>query len=113
MASELPCDTDLSLVEIWKNYLDVWVDPPHRVISWLNLLRTIDVNSDVEKVYQVSNEQEIQSSDAHKTVEKHDVNPKVLLFRPRNHRIELEDRFEKEHYSSSHEPMSRLSIQCN
>ena len=87
MASELPSDTDLSVVEIWKNYLDVWVEPPHRVISWLNLLSTIDVNSDVGKVYKVSNEQKILSGDAHKTTEKHDFHPKILLFRLRNHRI--------------------------
>ena len=49
MASTATSNDKSSLTEMWKNYFGIWISPPGRVISWLNLLAVTDGQSENEK----------------------------------------------------------------
>ena len=54
----------LSLTDVWKNYFGVWISPPDRIISWLNL-------------------NEIKGSSNNQIdINKHPYSPKLLFLRP-------------------------------
>merc|ERR1712018_668073 len=37
MEHTIASNGSLSLTDVWKNYYGVWISPPDRIISWLNL----------------------------------------------------------------------------
>ena len=37
MEHTMSTNDSLSLTDVWKNYFGVWISPPDRIISWLNL----------------------------------------------------------------------------
>ena len=57
-----------SLTEMWRNYFGVWISPPDRVISWLNL-------SELSYIHENKRGKQLQSHGHHS---------KLLLLRPVN-----------------------------
>ena len=64
MEHTMSTNDTLSLTDVWKNYFGVWISPPDRIISWLNLDETNG------------------SSNNQSDINKHQHNSKLLFLRP-------------------------------
>ena len=113
MANVRSLDESMSLAEIWKNYLDLWIDPPEPVISWLNLFSNTDEDSSAIKFDNEGVETENPADVVPKSVKKHENVPRILLLKPiDDQEKELKDRFPKEYHLSSHDEMHQKSSEC-
>ena len=81
-----------SLTDVWKNYFGVWISPPDRIISWLNL-------------------NEINGSSANQSdINKHHHFSKLLFLRPNeNPSVDLEQTIETSSWPSS-EQVSQVDV---
>ena len=89
MANFPSTNYEVSLAEIWKNYFDLWIDPPDRVISWLNLWDIMNENSVLEKIAITNEEGGERLNISVDSVKKRDHVPNMLVFKPSS--IQQED----------------------
>ena len=89
MANFSSTNYEVPLAEVWKNYFDIWTDPPDCVISWLHLWDIINENSDLEKVAITNEEGGERLNISVDSVKKRDQVPNILVFKPSS--IQQED----------------------
>ena len=111
MANFQSTNYDSSLAEVWKNYFDLWIDPPDRVISCLNLWDVINPNSDIEKT-EIKDEKGGMCPIINvESVEKCDHVPNILVLKPcSTKQQDLEDQTQNRINSLSSQEISSISL---
>lgn len=97
------------IADIWKDYFGVWISPPNRIMSWLNLLNfncfDINRNNGKESHSNIENEGKFDFID--NQLKKEKIFPKLILLRPAIHQqVDLESKIQTSCCISTTEPSS-------